>query len=186
VFKALIDDAKSAASSFVDTFLAKASVAVPFVIALGFATVAAALTLIESFGTKTAFWILAAGFCAIGLLAAMVVTLRQQGAAAAAEQESRESGLGDIGDLASAAATQTAGQLPLSLIASFLANPSAPTFAAARLVARNRPLLLLLALIALLFWPTEEPERSTADEEEGAPGERPESAPQKDPWREAA
>jgi uncharacterized membrane protein len=185
VFQALIDDAKSTAASFVEKYLVRASVAVPFVVALGFATAAAALALTERFGAKTAFWILAAGFSAIGVLAAIVVTIKEQEAETAVEQEDRESGLGDFGEIASAAATQTAGQLPLGLLTSFLANPSA-ALAGVRLVGRNVPLLLLVALVVLLFWPAKETEETAADEEETCPDARSGAMPEQDPLREAA
>ena len=153
MFQSFINDAQSAAASFVDKYLARASVAIPFVVAFGFATAAVSLALIERFGATNAFWMMAAGFCAIGLVAATVVTMKEQETAAAEEQQSGEDGLGEI---ASAAATQAAGQLPLALLASLLGSPVGSAQTAVRLIARNIPLVLLLALVALLFWPTEE------------------------------
>ena len=50
----------AAAASFLATYLAKASVAVPFVVAVGFATAAIALELTERFGARNALWLLAA------------------------------------------------------------------------------------------------------------------------------
>jgi hypothetical protein len=85
--------------------------------------------------------------------------------------------------MASEAATQAAGRLPLGLLAPLLANPSTSALAAVRLVARNLLLLLLLGLIVLLFWPTEEtPPRETAADTPSTP---PAVVPE-DPWREAA
>jgi len=164
VFQGLISDAKSAAASFVDTYLARASVAVPFVVAAGFATAAASLALTERFGATKAFWMMAAGFCAIGLVAAMIVTIREQETTAAKEQQGNESGLGDIGEMASAVATQAAGQLPKGLLLSLLGSP-ASVQALARSLVRNVPLLLLLALLALLFWPTDEETERPCEEE---------------------
>jgi hypothetical protein len=158
VFRSLINDAKAAASSFVDRYLARASVAVPFVIAFGFATAGAALALAARFGATNAFFMMAAGFCAIGFLAAIAVTLKEQKeqeTAAAEEQQAAQSGLGEM----ATAATQAAGQLPLGLIASALGSPPYGTssmLALERLLRRHLPLVLLLGLLAfLLFWPGE-------------------------------
>jgi hypothetical protein len=185
VLQGLVNHVKSAAASFVGQYLARASVAVPFVIAFGFATAALGLELTARFGAISAFWMMAAGFCGLGILAALVVIMREREAAAAEEHQAEESGLAELGDMASEAAAQAAGRLPLGLLASLLASPSTSAFAAVRLLGRNMPLVLLLALIVLLFWPTEE----TAPEGEAAadaPSDPQAAAPEEDPWREAA
>lgn len=82
---------------------------------------------------------MAAGFCAIGLEPAMILTMREQEAAAAENQQSNESGLGDIGEMASAAATQAAGQVPAGLLLSLLGGPTASAHALARGLVRHIP-----------------------------------------------
>jgi hypothetical protein len=157
VLQGLVNHVKSAAASFIGQYLARASVAVPFVVAFGFATAALGLELTARFGATTAFWMLAAGFCGLGIVAALAVTLREREAAAQEEQQADEAGgLAELGDMASEAAAQAAGRLPLGLLAPLLASPSASALAAVRLLRRNIPLVLLLALIVLLFWPTDE------------------------------
>ena len=173
MFKVLINDIKSAAASFLGTYLARASVAVPFLVALGFATAAIALELTERFGARNALWILAGGFCAIGLLAALAVTMKeQQEMEAAEEQERSEGGIGEMTSAASAAATaaatQAASHVPAALLGALLQNPSASALPVARMVGRNMPLLLLLVLVALLFWPAEQTEESAAQEDDTA------------------
>jgi hypothetical protein len=167
VLRGFIDEAKSAAASFVDKYLARASVAVPFLVAFGFATAAAALALTERLGATRAFWVMAAGFIAIGLLAAALVTMRER-EAATAQQRSRdeEGGLGEIGEMASEAATHAAGRLPLTLAASLLANPSTAAAGAARAADRNMPLALLLFLVAFLLWQAGEAESGAGEEAE--------------------
>ena len=44
-------------------YVARASVAIPFVIALGFALAAIAVMLVERFGHVTAYWMMAGGPC---------------------------------------------------------------------------------------------------------------------------
>lgn len=195
MFKGLIDDIKSAAASFLATYLAKASVAVPFVVAVGFATAAIALELTERFGARNALWLLAAGFCAIGLLAALAVTMKeqQQEMEAAEEQERNEGGIGEMTSAASAAATavaaQAASHVPAALLGALLQNPSASALPVARMVGRNMPLLLLLGLVALLFWPTEEPTEESAAQEDDTAATKPggqEGSSEVPPLQEAA
>ena len=78
MFQGLINDAKSAAGSLIAKYLARASVAVPFVIALGFATAAITFMLVERFGAITASWMVAGGFTLIGLVATLAVTVKEQ------------------------------------------------------------------------------------------------------------
>jgi hypothetical protein len=182
VFKGLINDVKAAAASFVATYLARVSVAVPFLVALGFATAAIALELTERFGARNALWMLAGGFCAIGLLAAFAVTLKeQQEEMQAAEEQQRSEG--GIGEMTSAAASEAATQLPAALLSAFMQNPSGLSslsglseLPVARTVSRHMPLLLLLLLVGLLLWPTEQTDEAAAPAGEQPPAPGPESA----------
>jgi hypothetical protein len=61
MFRGLINDAKSAVGNLVLKYVARASVAVPFVIAVGFAVAAIASMLVERFGAVTGYWIVAGG-----------------------------------------------------------------------------------------------------------------------------
>jgi hypothetical protein len=153
VFRTLIDDAKSAAGSVVAKYAMRASVAVPFVIAAGFAIAALTLVLVERFGSLAAYGIMAAGFVALGLIAALVVTVKEQEeevADAAAEQN-------DTAEVVTDAAAQAAVQLPLALLGTVLASPLGPgtALSGVKMLGRNLPLVALVALMALLFWPSE-------------------------------
>ena len=59
MFRGLINDAKSAAGAMIAKYLARASVAVPFLVALGFGTAALAVMLVERFGSAYAYLMLA-------------------------------------------------------------------------------------------------------------------------------
>jgi hypothetical protein len=59
VFAGLINQAKSAVTSLSLKYVARASVAVPFVIALGFALAAITVMLVERFGQVMAYWLAA-------------------------------------------------------------------------------------------------------------------------------
>ena len=77
MFRGLINDAKSAVGNLVLKYVARASVAVPFGIAVGFAVAAIAAMLVERFGPVTGCWIMAGGLAAIGIIAAIVVSARE-------------------------------------------------------------------------------------------------------------
>ena len=161
MFQGLINDAKSAAGSLIAKYLARASVAVPFVIALGFATAAITFTLIEKFGTITASWIVAGGFTLIGLIATLAVTVKEQ-EEEVAEKKAEET---DTAGVATDAAAQAAAQMPLAMLGAVLSTPFGPSSlaGAAKVLARNIPLVVLLAAIAILFWPSSEPSVEEAD-----------------------
>lgn len=163
MFRGLINDAKSAAGALIAKYLVRASVAVPFVAALGFATAATTLLLIERFGTVAACWMVAGGFAAIGLLATFLVSAKEQ------EEQTAESKAesGDTAEVASNAAAQAAAQTPLALLGALLSSPLGPGTVAGgmRMLARNLPLVAFAALIALLFWPGEEAPAAAAEAE---------------------
>src|SRR5262245_25427132 len=163
MFRGLINDAKSAAVSLVAKYLARASVAVPFLIAGGFAIAAIAHMVIDRFGAIAGCWLLAAGFTLIGIVATLLVKHKEHGEEAADKA--------DTANVAGAAAAQAALQAPLALAGALMSTPLGPKAAidVAKTLLRNLPLVVLLALIALLFWPSEEGAASAADERGQAP-----------------
>jgi hypothetical protein len=172
MFRGLINDAKAAAGSLVARYLARASVAVPFVVALGFATAAVTVMLAERYGFIAAAWVVAAAFTLIGMLATLIVTVKEQ------EEESAEAEMekADTAGVAADAAAQAAVQAPMALLGALLSTPlgSGTVASGAKMVARNLPLVVLLALIALLFWPHEQQEgqgEETSPDEDGVPRE---------------
>ena len=165
VFRGLINDAKSAAGAVVAKYAARASVAVPFLVAVGFATAAVTLMLVERFGAINAYWMVAGGFTALGLIAAFVVGMKEQEEEVADAQAEKA----DTAAVATDAAAQAAVQMPLALLGTLLTSPAGPVSAVglARMVGRNLPLVILLVLIGLMFWPTEKATEETdvADDE---------------------
>lgn len=173
MFRGLINDAKSAAGSLIAKYLARVSVAVPFVVAVGFATAAITLMLVERFGAIVAYWMVGGGFAAIGFAATLAVSVKEQ-EEVIAENQAEES---DTSAVASDAAAQAAAQAPLALLGALFSTPMGPRAAAraAKMVAQNVPLVVLLALIVLLFWPNE-PAAEAAGLHESDPGGRPSGA----------
>lgn len=155
MFQGLINSAKTAVSSLILKYVARASVAVPFVIALGFALAAIAAMAVDRFGHIAGYWLMAAGLAAIGVLAAIFVSAREQ-EEEVADQQAEAADTSKI-------ATEVASQAPLALLGGLLTLPGggATALKMAQLLGRNYPLVLLMALIGLLFWPTPKDDKET-------------------------
>jgi uncharacterized membrane protein len=155
VFAGLINQAKLAASNLALKYLARASVAVPFVIALGFALAAVTVMLVERFGQVMAYWMVAGGLAIIGVVAAAVVSVKEQ-EVEEAEQAAQDA---DTGDIVSEATAQAVVQTPIALLGALFSLPGGPASSAlgiARVLSRNYPLVLLLVMIGALLWPSED------------------------------
>jgi hypothetical protein len=160
VFAKLTNQAKLAASHLVLRYVARVSVAVPFIIAAGFALAAITLMLIERFGHVMADWLVAGGMALIGVVASVVVAVKEHDEAAAKQQAAKA----DTEEVVSEATAQALVQTPIALLGDLMTMPGgvAGALSAARLLGRNWPLVLLLVLIGGLFWPTED---ATAEED---------------------
>lgn len=162
MFKGLINDAKTAAGALVAKYLARASVAVPFIAALGFATAATTVMLVERFGHIAAYWMVAGGFVLIGLIATLAVSVKEQEEQIAEKQAEAR----DTAEVGTDAAAQAAVQLPIALLGAIFSSPVAGAGAVTggiRLLGRNIPLVILLALLAMLFWPTKSGDADAAE-----------------------
>jgi hypothetical protein len=154
VFAGLMNQAKAAVSGLVLKYVARASVAIPFVIALGFALAATAAMLVQYFGHVAGYWIMAGGLAAIGVLAAVVVSVKEHEEEVAEEKAEQADTQAVVSDATAHAITQA----PIALLGSLFAAPGGATAAlkVAKVLGRNFPLVLLLVMIGALFWPTEE------------------------------
>jgi hypothetical protein len=165
VFAGLINQVKAAVGGLLLKYLARASVAIPFVIAFGFALAATTVMLVERFGHVAAYWFMAAGLAAIGLIASVVVSAKEH-EEGLAEQKAEAT---DTRQLVGDATAQAMAQAPLAVLGALFSAPGGATtvLKVARIAGRNWPLVLLLAMIGLLFWPTES-KAGTADGAEEA------------------
>jgi hypothetical protein len=170
VFQGIINNAKSAAGALMAKYAARVSVAVPFVIALGFATMAGTLMLIERFGHRDAYLIVAGGFTVIGLLAALAVRTKEQHEVIAERQAVGSETAG----VASEAEAAAAVQIPLALLGTLFSSPIGPStlLSLVRLTGRNLPLALLLGVIGVLLWPNSG-DAPLAEDEEITPQSKP-------------
>jgi hypothetical protein len=162
VFRGLINDVKSAAGSVVEKYAARASVAVPFIIALGFATAGVTLMLVERFGHRNAYFMVAGGFTALGLLAALIVRTKEHEETVAEEQSAKA----DTADVATDTAAAAAVQMPLALLGALFSSPGGPSsvLSLARVLGRNLPLVLMVVALGVLLWP-KSAEETVADED---------------------
>jgi len=167
LFAGVINHAKGTVSHLVLKYLARASVAIPFLIAFGFAIAAIAVMLVERFGHATAYWIMAAGLAAIGVIAAIAVSVKEHEEDAATQKAEQT----DTQEVVSEAAAQAMMEAPLALLGALFTAPEGPATALklVRILARNFPLVLLLVLIGALFWPTSESDGLAVDEPKRRP-----------------
>lgn len=166
MFRGLINDAKAAAGALVGKYLVRASVAVPFLVAFGFAVAAITLVLVNRYGAISAYLMLAGAFTLVGLVAALAVAVKEQEDEVAEAQAERS----DTASVATDAAAQAAVQTPLALLGALMATPVGPAAIAngAKLALRNIPVVVLLVLIGMLFWPGE-PAAETEDRDSAVP-----------------
>lgn len=167
MFAGLVREAQAAASGLLLKYVARASVAIPFAIALGFALAATTVMLVQWLGQVTAYWIMAAGLAAVGVVAAAAVSIKEE----QDEKAEELAGQADTQEVMSDATVQALEQAPFALLGALASAPSGaaallPVF---RFLARNLPLVLLLVMIAALLWPTgtpQQPEEAEEPEEE--------------------
>jgi hypothetical protein len=160
LFAGLIQNAREAVGHLVLGYVARASVAVPFIVALGFAIAAIAVMLVERFGHVTAYWIMAGGLAIVGVLAAIVVSVKEH-EEQVAEDKAQQA---DTQEVVSDAAAQAIVQAPVALLGALFTTPGGATsaFKVARLLGRNLPLVVLLVMIGALFWPAPDAEGEEA------------------------
>ncbi len=147
MFQGLFKRAELQIDSVVSKIVSRVLSAVPLVIAVGFATAAATVKLVELYGAVTAFALMAALFAVIGAIL-MATTGAEKGSAtteepatqASATAEGSGTGSPDIGDLF------TPEMRSLFTSAAPVALP--PVL---RGVGKNLPLILILALVAFVI-----------------------------------
>lgn len=153
MFQGLLRRAEQSLDQVVAKYVGRAIVAVPLLVAAGFATAAITTMLVEIYGTVIGCAIMAAGFATLGLILMAVVGSgsHQTAAEDASETAQMASGTDD-------AATD---QLEADFDASALLTPEVRSFLAssapmalpaiARGVGKNLPLILILALIGFVI-----------------------------------
>jgi hypothetical protein len=143
-------------------YVARASVAIPFVIALGFALAAIAVMLVQRFGHVAGDWIMAGGLAIIGVIAAIVVSVKEHEEERAEQKAQGAEKRELIGD----ATAEVINQAPLALLGALMSAPGGPgtLLKVARTLGRNYPLVLLLIMVGALLLPDQQaPVRTATD-----------------------
>jgi hypothetical protein len=177
VFRGFINDATAAADALIAKVVTQASIAVPFIIAFGFATAGAAMILVEHFGHRNAYLILAVVFAVIGFLISAVIRNRRAEAAIADARAETERAA-----QAGANPKLTPTQLPLAVLAALVSSSVGPTLVLrlARGVTRNLPLVGAALIFGFLMLPkptaTDVPDDAATDGDSEHKGQRPNGA----------
>lgn len=151
IFGSVIRRAEHAVENIVDQTLARVIVAIPLLVAAGFATASASVFLNAKYGPELGHLIMASVFAAIGLVAAIVVSVKSNGKTdtqTAIEERSTQAP-GDAAEAqgdATTPLTSSERELVNALLAS--AAPIAVP-GLLRILLRNIP--ILLALLAAIF-----------------------------------
>lgn len=149
MFRGVFNYAASFAGSLIAGYLARASVAVPFIVAFGFAIAALSLMLNDRFGHRDAYLIVAGTFTVLGLFAALIVRGKER--AEVAEEKPLNTETSDVGADGTKAA---AVGMPFAILGTILTTLGpAPFLSVLNVFARNLPLLLVLGAVGVLVWP---------------------------------
>lgn len=146
MFGKLLSYVTSGITSLIAKYAFRASVAVPFLFALGFGLAGLVVVLIDAFGYRDAYFLLAGGFVALGAIAALAVWLKER------NEEVDENSTDTTASAAAVATTavETAKHIP-SAIAGGTSDASASFRDLATLVSRNWPLALAAGLAIIIL-----------------------------------
>jgi len=145
VFGRLISYATSGLTDLIAKYAIRASVAVPFLFAFAFALAGVTVVLIDHFGSQAAYFMLAGGFAAVGLIAGLVVWLKERNE----ERENSSLASGTVAPIATAA-LETSKQMPRAIAGGAL--EATGTFRAlADVAVRNWPLVLAAGIAVVLL-----------------------------------
>ncbi len=166
MFQGLFKRAENKIDSVLAKYLGRALVAVPLLVAAGFATAALTVKAVEIYGTVTGYAMMAALFAVIGLVTMAIVGIEQrreaepetaaQADTASTEAEQAEAGIDPMDLLTPEVRAMLASTAPMAL----------PGLV--RGVGRNLPLILFLALIGFIISRFGESAASASSHEPGA------------------
>jgi len=163
MFQGLLKRAESTINSVLAKYLGRALVAIPLLVAAGFATAALTVKAVEIYGAVSAYTMMAALFAVIGLVTMAIVGVEQRPAAETATSTADQSASATVDE--SPAPEDDLD--PISLLTPELRSvltSMAPVAipGIARGVGRNLPLIFALALLAFIISRFGETDASTA------------------------
>lgn len=138
MFQGIFRRAELAVDSVVAKYVGRVTVAVPLIVAAGFATAALTVKLVELYGAVTAYALMAALFAVLGMLTAAFVGIRPVGQ----EEAPAEAAAGE-----SSESVKEVENLLTPEVRAVLATAAPMALpAVARVILRNLPLVVLLAI----------------------------------------
>ena len=145
MFGKLLSYATSGITDLLTKYAVRASVAIPFIFAFGFGLAGLTVILSDYYGYRMAYFLIAAGFAVLGVLAGLAVWLKERSEDASAPDTGSTS-TAQVADTA----LETAKRLP-SAMAGGASDASSSFRGFADLAARNWPLLVAAALAAIVL-----------------------------------
>ena len=157
MLRGAINHAASAAGTLLAGYVARVAVVVPFIIGFGFATAALSLLLVDRFGPRNAYLMIAAIFALLGLVGAVIVSGRENGKKV--EPEAKTDASRTASKLVAEETSATAASaLPFAVLGTVLSTLGpAPFLSLLGILGRNLPLVMLLGAAGVLVWPKSEP-----------------------------
>jgi hypothetical protein len=144
VFGRLISYLTSGFTNLIGKYAIRASVAIPFLFALAFGLAGLTVILIDAFGYRDAYFILAGGFVALGFVGIVAVWLKERH-----DEQEEASTAGAAAPIATAAA-EAGKQLPKA-IAGGASETAASFHGLAGLASRNWPLVIAASIAIILL-----------------------------------
>ena len=152
MLKGAINHAASVAGSVVAGYAARASTAVPFIVGFAFATAALTLLLIDRFGHRDAYLMLAGVFALLGSVAALIVRARERGTEKEVGADATSANITSKPVFEDAAA-RGAVAMPFAVLGAVLtALGPAPFQSLLGILGRNLPLVLVLSATGAFVW----------------------------------
>lgn len=152
MFGSLFRQAQATVDNAIGQALNRIVVAVPFIVALGFATAALSGWLSRTYGSETSNLILAAAYTGLGLFAALVVSASGNGGVTAAGEAAAEASGAAEGSTATDAPSPGFAEADRDLLITALSTAAPVALPLAiRSILRNLPLVLVVAIVAFIL-----------------------------------
>ena len=151
IFGSVIRRAESAVGSIVDQALSRVLIAIPLLVASGFATASASVYLNARYGPELGNLMMAGGFFFIGLLAAAYVAIKSPSAPSATTATGNEGALTGDTPLSGQPATSLSSSEREVFNAVFASAAPIAVPGLVRILLRNIPLLVAILLAAFVL-----------------------------------
>ena len=146
MFGKLLSYATSGITNLLAKYAIRASVAVPFLFAFAFGLAGLTVVLIEHYGYRMAYFLIASGFSALGVLGAVAVWLKERREEVAPTGDTYATSATDVAETA----LETARRLP-SAVAASATDTSSSFRGLADLAVRHWPLLAAMGIAAIVL-----------------------------------